>query len=368
MPTPGRRREGLSVRLRLALSYAAVVVVAGALLLAVVYVFLLRYVPDGPIDVSTGFVPNRGDLARAFTPAAALAMGLLLIVGVLGGWLLAGRMLAPLDRIGAAARLVAQGSLAHRIRLPGRRDELRDLADAFDGMLDRLERHVAEQQRFAANASHELRTPLATMQALLDVARATPPDDVPALLTRLHAVNARAIDLTESLLLLARADGRAFARERVDLSLAAEDAVETLLPRAEARGIAMEAATAAAVVVGAPTLLHQLATNLVDNAIVHNLDAGGRIHVETGERGGVAWLAVESTGARIAPEEAVTLAEPFRRGAGRTHDRERPGVGLGLAIVRSIVEAHQGVLLLRVRPDGGLRVTVELPSAPADVA
>ncbi|QCR18637.1 sensor histidine kinase [Agrococcus sp. SGAir0287] len=356
---PTRRREGASVRVRLALSYAAVVVGTGALLLAVVAVFLLRYVPAGPIDAASGFVPNRGDLVRAFTPAAALAMGVLLVVGVVGGWLLAGRMLAPLDRIGEAARLATQGSLQHRIRLPGRRDELRDLADAFDGMLDRLEAHVSEQERFAANASHELRTPLATMQAMLDVARATPEEDVPALLERLHAVNARAIDLTESLLLLARADGRAFARERVDLSLAAEDAVETLLPRAEARSIAVDAATAPAVVVGSPTLLRQLAANLVENAIVHNLDADGRIHVGTGERDGVAWLAVESTGERIDPADAETLAEPFRRGSTRVHDRG--GVGLGLAIVRSIVAAHDGALVLRARPDGGLRVTIELP-------
>ncbi len=362
-PAAERRPPGASVRLRLALSYAAVVVVAGALLLAVVWVFLLRYVPSGPIDASAGFVPNRGDLLRAFVPPAALAMAGLLVVGLVGGWLLAGRMLTPLTRIAAAARLAGEGSLTHRIRLEGRADELRELADVFDGMLERLEAHVAEQQRFAANASHELRTPLATAQALLDVARSTPPDDVPALLERLHDVNGRAIDLTESLLLLARADGRAFDRERVDLSLAAEDAVETLLPRAEARGIVVDAATDAAPVVGSTALLHQLATNLVDNAIVHNLPDGGRIHVATGVRHGVAALDVESTGAIVPPELVPTLAEPFRRGTDRVHDAERSGVGLGLAIVRSIVAAHDGVLVLRARVDGGLRVSVELPLA-----
>ncbi|MFC7431149.1 MULTISPECIES: sensor histidine kinase [unclassified Agrococcus] len=364
MPPAGeRRRPGASVRLRLAVSYAAVVVVAGALLLAVVWVFLLRYVPAGPIDAAAGFVPSRGDLLRAFVPPAALAMAGLLVVGLAGGWLLAGRMLAPLARIGDVARLAGQGSLTHRIRLEGRGDELRELADVLDGMLDRLEAHVAEQQRFAANASHELRTPLATTRALLDVARSTPPGDVPALLERLHDVNGRAIDLTESLLLLARADGRAFDRERVDLSLAAEDAVETLLPRAEARGIVVEAATEAAPVVGSPALLHQLAANLVDNAIVHNLPAGGRIHVATGVRHGVAALDVESTGPLVPPDVVHTLTEPFRRATDRVHERERPGVGLGLAIVRSVVAAHHGTLVLRARVDGGLRVSVELPLA-----
>lgn len=161
-----------------------------------------------------------------------------------------------------------------------------------------------------------------------------------------------------------RADGRAFDRERVDLSLAAEDAVETLLPRAEARGIVVDAATDAAPVVGSAALLHQLAANVVDNAIVHNLPSGGRIHVATGVRHGVAALDVESTGAIVPPELAPTLAEPFRRSTDRVHDAERPGVGPGLAIVRSIVAAHDGVLVLRARVDGGLRVSVELPLAP----
>ena len=140
-------------------------------------------------------------------------LAFLLVFGLLGGWLLAGRMLAPLTRITDATRMAANGSLSHRIRLPGRRDEFRELADAFDAMLARLEAHVAEQQRFAANASHELRTPLAITQTLLDVARNDPNRDTGELVDRLHAVNARAIDLTEALLLLSRADQRSFTRE-----------------------------------------------------------------------------------------------------------------------------------------------------------
>ncbi|MGY1812476.1 HAMP domain-containing protein, partial [Blastococcus sp. SYSU D00820] len=172
------RAAGPSVRLRLTLSYAGFLLLAGTLLLGVVWLFLLRYVPDGVIVTGGSregtpglFVPNRSDLQRAFVPKAAAALAFLLGFGLAGGWLLAGRMLAPLTRITDATRLAAQGSLAHRIRLPGPRDEFRELADAFDGMLARLEAHVAEQRRFAANASHELRTPLAISQTLLEVAR-----------------------------------------------------------------------------------------------------------------------------------------------------------------------------------------------------
>ena len=175
------RSAGPSVRLKLTLSYAGFLMLAGALLLAAAWLagqyrqsfdLLLRYVPDGVISTTGRLVPgNSSFLLRAFAPAASIVLAFLLVFGLLGGWLLAGRMLAPLTRITDATRVAANGSLAHRIRLPGRRDEFRELADAFDAMLARLEAHVAEQQRFAANASHELRTPLAITQTLLDVAR-----------------------------------------------------------------------------------------------------------------------------------------------------------------------------------------------------
>ena len=200
------RAPGLSVRLKLTLSYAGFLMLAGALLLAVVWVFLLRYVPDlrdrsmqpGRAVLIIG--PSRSDLLDAFAPKAGIALAFLLVFGLVGGWILAGQMLAPLTRITDAARMAATGSLSHRIRLHGRRDEFRELADAFDAMLARLEAQVAEQQRFAANASHELRTPLAVTQTLLDVARKDPDRDNGELVDRLHAVNTRAIDLTEALL------------------------------------------------------------------------------------------------------------------------------------------------------------------------
>ena len=269
------REPGWSVRLKLTLSYAGFLALAVALLLAVVWAFILRYVPAEAVTTIGGFVPGRDDLVRAFAPAAAWVVLFLVLFGLLGGWFLAGRMLAPLTRITTATRKAANGSLSQRIRMPGRNDEFRELADAFDTMLERVEAQVAEQRRFAANASHELRTPLATTQAMLDVAITDPNQDTPALLERLRAVNTRAIDLTEALLLLSRADQRAFTRESVDLSLLAEEATETLLPLAEKRGITITTTGELALAVGSPALLLQMTTNLVHNAIVHNLPRGG---------------------------------------------------------------------------------------------
>ncbi|KQM83782.1 histidine kinase [Agromyces sp. Leaf222] len=334
--------------------------VAGALLLAVVWVFLLRYVPANAIWTIEGFVPGRDDLVRAFGPAAAWALVFLLVLGLLGGWFLAGRMLAPLRRITKATREAANGSLSHRIELDGHRDEFRELADSFDAMLAQLEAHVAEQQRFAANASHELRTPLAISRTLLDVARSDPQRDTDALIERLDAVNTRAIELTEALLVLSRADRQSFARERVDLSLLAEEATETLLPLAEQRGIALEASGEVAVAEGSPTLLLQLTTNLVHNAIVHNVE-GGFVRVGTSVRPGWAVLTVENSGERLDPALVSTLTEPFRRGTDRIRS-DHAGVGLGLAIVKSITRAHGGTLELAARDDGGLRAEVGLPA------
>src|SRR4051794_6332214 len=272
------RQPGLSVRLKLTLSYAGFLVLAGAVLLTAGYFSLSRGVHPGVIFV----VRSHAELLRNFAPIAAIAMTFLLVFGLVGGWLLAGRMLAPLTRITDATRMAARGSLAHRIALPGRRDEFRELADSFDAMLARLEAHVGEQQRFAANASHELRTPLAVTQTLLDVARNDPERHTGELIDRLYAVNTRAIDLTEALLLLSRADQRSFTRDRIDLSLMAEEATETLLPLAEKRGLVIETSGDVAPTVGSRSLLLQMTTNLVHNAIVHNLAEHGSVWITTG--------------------------------------------------------------------------------------
>ena len=353
------RAPGLSVRLKLTLSYAGFLMLAGALLLAAVWVFLTRVTHVGLV-----FEPDyQYSVLRDFAPIAAFVLAFLLVFGLLGGWLLAGRMLAPLTRITDATRTAATGSLAHRIRLPGRRDEFRELADAFDAMLARLEAHVAEQQRFAANASHELRTPLAVTQTLLDVARNDLNRDNGELVDRLHAVNTRAIDLTEALLLLSRTDQRSFTREHIDLSLIAEEATETLFPLAEKRGLTIETSGDVTPTIGSHALLLQMTTNLVHNAIVHNLPEQGSVWVMTSVHPKSVVLNVENTGQKLTPQLVATLGEPFLRGPGRIRT-EHAGVGLGLAIVKSVTQAHDGTLTLTPRAAGGLRVTVQLPVAP----
>jgi two-component system sensor histidine kinase VanS len=357
------RAPGLSVRLKLTLSYAGFLMLAGALLLVVGYFSLSRGVHPGVVFM----VRSHADLVRSFAPIAAMVMAFLLVFGLLGGWFLAGRMLAPLARITDATRVAANGSLSHRIELEGRHDEFRELADSFDAMLARLEAHVAEQQRFAANASHELRTPLAITQTLLDAARNDPNRDSGELDDRLRAVNARAIVLTEALLLLSRADQRSFTREHVDLSLIAEEATETLLPLAERRGLTIETSGDVTPTVGSRALLLQMATNLVHNAIVHNLPQHGTVSVTTSAHSKSVVLIVENTGERLTPQLVSTLAEPFLRGTRRIRT-DHAGVGLGLAIVKSITQAHDGTLTLTPCPAGGLRVTVHLPAAPPHTA
>jgi two-component system, OmpR family, sensor histidine kinase VanS len=358
------RAPGLSVRLKLTLSYAGFLMLASALLLAVVWWCILRYIPDGVIYGGIpGFPPSRSDPLNGLGLPAAILVVFLLVFGLVGGWLLAGRMLAPLTRITDATRTAATGSLSHRIQLPGRRDEFRELADAFDAMLARLEAHVAEQQRFAANASHELRTPLAITQTLLDVARNDQSRGNDELVDRLHFVNTRAIDLTEALLLLSRADQRSFVREHADLSLIAEEATETLLPLAEKRGATIETSGEPTPTIGSPALLQQMATNLVHNAIVHNLPDQGTVWVTTSVHPKTVVLTVENTGEKLTQQLVSTLAEPFQRGSTRIRTNHS-GVGLGLAIVKSITQAHDGTLTLAPRSAGGLCVTVQLPAAP----
>lgn len=385
------RRPGTSVRVRLALSYAGVVVVTGGLILAVVWVFLLRYVPVGNLVTTDGHVPDRTDLVRAFTPAASAVVVALLALGLGGGWLLAGRVLAPLDRLTGASRRIAAGDLGHRVALPGRHDEFRELADAFDGMVERIEADVREQQRFAANASHELRTPLATTRALLEVAAREPDRDPARVYERLRVVNERAVDLTESLLLLARAGNHLPDRRRVDLSLLADEAVESIVPLADERGVDVEPHTAPAWCTGSPALVLQLVTNLLQNAVVHNVpdtDTGrvedtetdreqatdgsagagspAWVRIMTSSRPGAAVLVVENPGPVVAPEVVPTLTEPFQRAASRRHDDDG-GAGLGLAIVAAIVTSHGGRLTITPRSGGGLVVEVALPDAgPAD--
>lgn len=349
----------MSVRAKLALSYAAVISVTGGLMIAAIWFFILRYFDDRVRFKTLWFQPDSGDWLNGFFWPAAFLMVILLALGLVGGWFLAGRMLSPMTRITDATRLAAKGSLSHRVELHDRHDEFRELADSFDAMLARIEAHVAEQQRFAANASHELRTPLAISQTLLDVAQSDPKADTAALLERLRTVNTRAIDLTEAMLVLSRADQRSFAVEPVDLSLVAEQAAETLLPLAEERGVTIETTGVVTPTIGSPALLLQLSTNLVHNAIVHG---DGIVRVTTDAEPDGVVLTVENPGEQLTPSLVATLVEPFRRGTERIRS-DHAGAGLGLAIVKSITQAHGGTLTLTPRSAGGLRVAVTLPAA-----
>ena len=369
-----------TVRLRLTLLYGSLFFISAVALLAITYLIFRRasrvnlIVPNGPAyrsaaqDAATEL--RYAELVRRTTDAlhhgllrSVIVLAIMIVASIVLGWLIAGRVLRPLRAMTDTTRQISERNLNERLALAGPRDELKDLADTIDGLLARLEAHVAEQQRFAGNASHQLRTPLAITQTILDVARSDPNRNDGELLDRLQAVNTRAIDLTEALLLLSRADQRSFIQEPVDLSLMAEEATETLLPLADKRGVSIETSGNLTPTVGSSALLLQLVTNLVHNAIVHNLPDQGTVWVTTGAHPESAVLTVENTGEQFTPQSVSTLVEPFLRGTERVRT-DHAGVGLGLAIVKSITEAHDGTLTLTPRPAGGLRVTVQLPAAP----
>lgn len=375
IPAPPRPADPLvSARLRLALSYAGFLVAAGTVLLLGVYL-VLRYVPDYPLTAanpSDAHLPtaSRGEILAVLVRLSGVLLAALALIGVLGGWFLAGRVLRPLQLINEAARTAAGGRLDHRIRLAGRNDEFRQLADTFDHMLDRLQGAFATQERFAANASHELRTPLAVTGTLLDVARRDPGgQDYPALLERLSITNARAVGLTEALLRLADADAVSAAAARIDLADTVRAAVRDGAAEAERRGVVWSLRLESAPALGDGALLARVAANLVQNAVRHNTAPGTALAV-TGRdpRWGVGVLRVENTGPVYTPEGAARLREPFLRGEGRTRraegQRHGEGYGLGLALVARVVEVHGGTLDLRPRHGGGLVVTVALPAPP----
>ena len=360
------RQPGVSVRIKLALSYAGFLVVAGIALFVVGFL-LLRFVPTGAIFVADGgWAPNRSDLIEVFVRYASWAMAALVIFGLVGGWLLAGLVLRPLGRITHAAAHARDGDFQHRVALPGPRNELTDLADTLDAMLDRVEHTIDEERRFAANASHELRTPHAIIRTMVEVAQADAAGrDIDVLLQRIATTNDRAIATTEALLALSRAgrDGAALQNSAVDLSALVAEAIDAERTDAAARGIRFDTSFAPAVVSGDPTLLTQLAANLVRNAVVHNSSRtdsdGGWVRVAVWNSSPVE-LIVENSGPVLDPSVVATLTEPFVRGAGRTRGADG-GAGLGLAIVASIVRAHGGTLRVNAMPEGGLHVRVALP-------
>jgi two-component system sensor histidine kinase VanS len=370
---PDRRRRGRwhpSARLRLTLSYAGFLVVAGAAALFGVYV-VLRYVPNYPLTAANPSeagvtVASRGQILEAVVGASAAILAGLAVIGLVGGWLLAGRILRPLRAINEAARIAATGRLDHRIGLSARYDEFGELADNFDHMLDRLNDAFLTQERFAANASHELRTPLAVMGTLIEVARASPETtDYGELLERLQATNDRAVGLTEALLRLGDANAVNAVAERFDLATVARTVADEFAEEARRHRVSLESDLRPAPIIGDAALIEQLVMNLTQNAIRHNQTDGVAVlgtYRDPGAAGVV--LRVENTGAVYSPELAAQLAEPFLRGGGRTSRGDgQGGYGLGLALVERIATIHRGALLITPRAGGGLVVTVSMPAA-----
>jgi signal transduction histidine kinase len=384
-----------TIRLRMTALYGLVFLITGAVLLTIGYE-LVRHNLNGPGDYrrelqKLGVVP-RGFFTRppAFAPGATgariadairaqlrsdalhrllveyvVALGAMTIVSVIAGWLLAGRALRPLRDITATARRVSGENLGERIGLKGPADELKELADTFDGMLSRLDGAFASQRHFVANASHELRTPLAIMRTEVDVSLADPDgtvDDLRRMGDTVRETIDRCERLIEGLLMLARSEAATGREAPVDLAALAADCITDLRARAEEAHVSMRDELAPAWTLGEPALLERMIANLLDNGIRHN-EPGGWLRVMTRTAAGRVRVSVANGGDRIDPASAATLSEPFRR-----LDRGAGGFGLGLSIVRSVVEAHGGVLEVSAPDAGGLVVQIELPAVPAPVS
>jgi signal transduction histidine kinase len=294
-----------------------------------------------------------------------VGLGVATIVAGLLGWAIGGRILVPLHKVTGAARRASQEHLDERIRLDGPQDELKELADTFDDMLDRLDLAFASQRRFVANASHELRTPLTSMRTLIDVALAKPvrtTEGLETVVERVREALSQSEAIIDGLLTLARSDRGLTARELVDLEAAAQDAIDQTSTSARASKIAIEADLSGAPTLGDRVLLEPLVANLVDNAVRYNA-TGGCVQVETGTDGGESYLSVTNTGPLVPESKVVSLFEPFTRLDQRVSNGQ--GAGLGLSIVASVVTAHGGYLQADALPSGGLKMTVRfLATAP----
>jgi signal transduction histidine kinase len=397
-PTLRIRWPAPTIRLRMTVLYGVVFLVTGAILLTLGYL-LVRHNLDRPGNIRQAFVrrgvspfvgppffgrplkfnPGSPEARVAFAVRAQLqsaalhrllieyliALGVMTAVSVGAGWLLAGRALRPLRRITGTARRVSGQNLGERIALTGPADELKELADTFDGMLGRLDTAFASQRHFVANASHELRTPLAIMRAELDVALVDPDAGEPELRRMAEAVREtvdRCERLLEGLLMLARSEAAIGREEPVDLGALAADCITDLSAPARELDLEFRDQLWPAWTLGEPALLERMLANLLGNAIRYNRH-DGFIEVATGQRGDQTWLTVSNGGEPIDPAEAQLLTEPFRR-----LERSPGGFGLGLSIVRSVVEAHHGRLTITARSEGGLEVTVELPGSASGAA
>jgi signal transduction histidine kinase len=383
------RRVRLTLRARLTLVYGGLFLVGGILLLLLTYSLVQQSIPtegqiigaqstDGPLpepgdtlvqnqefktivttqvwDDALDTVRNQGTQALVLVSLGTIALG----------WLIAGRMLRPLQRVTDTAAQIAESPAAdkglhRRIKVSGPRDELRDLAEAFNRMLERLDQSFDGQRAFISNASHELRTPLTVTRALLEVAAHRPgaSADVRLLSETLLEVNTRHERLIEGLLLLMRSDRELTERSYVDLS----DIAEHVVAQTPAAAVAVTAACGEAPTRGEPVLLERLAQNLVENAVRYNTDEDGWVRVTTRRDGDAAILEVANSGPVVPAFEVEGLFEPFRRFGTERLATASKGAGLGLSIVRAIATAHGGEATATARPEGGLTVTVTLPAS-----
>jgi signal transduction histidine kinase len=392
------RLPGHTVRVRLTALYGIMFVFSGALLLAIAggrvavsssSVAASPVPPAGPGPVTergraeaqlrqlqaqlhqlqahaTG-QPAQQVLSHLLITAALIALAIMTVVSLLLGWLVAGRALRPVREMTTAAQRISEHNLNERLAVQGPKDELKELGDTIDGLLERLETAFSAQRRFVANASHELRTPLTTMRASLDVALAKPepaPPQTVALASRLHTELDKIDQLLEALLILARAQHRSLPGQMVlPLDYVVGSALAEQAPAIRERGLTVQDASdpGGAWVAGSQALISRMVQNVIDNAVCHNTD-GGWIQVRSGTAGGQASLVVENGGPVLDQDQVSELAQPFRRiGADRVGSDK--GAGLGLSIVAAIAEAHGGSLSLHARPEGGLRVSIELPVA-----
>jgi signal transduction histidine kinase len=390
----------LSVRTRLALTFAALFMLAGAILLLVNYTLVSAALPEagtggisysgngsppGPNDQRTeeeqaaaGGAPEmtstilngaidgyRSSALRTMFVISGIALVLVGAMAGLLGWLMADRALRPVTRITATARRLEVGRMEKRINHEGPDDELKELADTFDGMLDRLASSFDSQRRFVANASHELRTPLAVQRTMVEVAMADPTasPELMRLGSHLLHTNERTERLIEGLLLLARSDRGLSSRVPVRLDQVVVSVLDGARHLADDAGVTLTPRLAPRTVPGDPELLERLVTNLVQNAIHYN-SRGGSVTVEVGDHPA---LVVVNTGPKVPPDQVNALFEPFRR-LDRDRTAHRTGAGLGLSIVRSVAHAHHGGVSATPNPGGGLWVTVKLPASPTTVA
>ncbi|GCD42474.1 sensor histidine kinase [Streptomyces paromomycinus] len=381
-----------TIRIRLTLLYGGMFLMAGIVLLTIIYMLAANALQEGselPVKILRGnfaATSNVCDLpsqssGEIFTQAiqsclqhqraqalntllnrSLLALLGLTVVAFAFGYAMAGRVLSPLGRITRTAQRVAGSDLHRRIELGGPDDELKELADTFDEMLDRLDRAFESQRRFVANASHELRTPLAINRTLLEVQLADPQasPELAQLGKTLLATNERSEQLVEGLLLLARSENKIVDKKPVDLAEVASQAVDQARAEAQAKGVEMRGVRQQAFVQGNGVLLERIALNLVQNAVRYNVPQDGWVEVSTEPQQGCAVLVVSNTGPAVPAYEVENLFEPFRRLRTERTGSDK-GVGLGLSIVRSVVRAHDGTITATPREGGGLEMRVVLP-------